>query len=58
MIRSRDGESGLGHRVPAVAALRNAKVAVIGLGAIGSPIAIELARNGVGKLHVLDHDVV
>lgn len=54
----RDGESDLGHRVPAVSALRSATIAVVGLGAIGSPIAIELARNGIGKLHVLDHDVI
>lgn len=54
----RDGETDLGHRVPAVEALRTARVGVVGLGSIGSPVAIQLARNGVGKLHVLDHDVV
>jgi hypothetical protein len=45
-------------RVPASAALRNKRVLLIGCGAIGSFIALELARLGVGKLTMWDPDIV
>ena len=38
--------------------LKNAKVAVAGLGGIGSHIAVNLARSGVGKIHLVDFDRV
>lgn len=38
--------------------LREKTVAIIGLGAIGAPIALDLARNGCRKLIILDYDVV
>ena len=38
--------------------LRNASVAVCGLGGLGSNIAVLLARAGVGKLHLIDFDKV
>ncbi len=38
--------------------LHRAKVAVCGLGGLGSNIAIALARTGVGTLHLIDFDVV
>lgn len=38
--------------------LRNAKVAVAGLGGLGSNIAVMLARSGVGHLLLVDYDVV
>ena len=38
--------------------LSAAKVAVCGLGGLGSNIAIALARAGVGKLHIIDFDTV
>lgn len=46
------------QRVPAVAPLASRKVAVVGLGAVGAPIALELARCGVGELRLLDGDSV
>lgn len=54
----RGGASDLHHRVPDNAALHGKTVAVVGVGAIGAPIAIELARNGVASLRVIDHDIV
>lgn len=38
--------------------LSAAKVAICGLGGLGSSIAIALARTGVGKLHLIDFDNV
>ncbi len=38
--------------------LRNAKVAIAGLGGLGSNIAVMLARSGVGHLLLVDFDVV
>ncbi|TNC81321.1 MAG: molybdopterin-synthase adenylyltransferase MoeB [Oleiphilus sp.] len=39
-------------------ALANAKVLIVGLGGLGSPVALYLAAAGVGKLILADHDRV
>lgn len=54
----RAGETDIGSRVPSMGILKNKTVAVFGLGAIGAPMAIELARNGCRHLTVVDHDFV
>lgn len=51
MIRAR-------HTPKLYDSLENACVAVCGLGGLGSHMAINLARSGVGKLHLIDFDVV
>ncbi|MGN0551213.1 MAG: thiamine biosynthesis protein ThiF [Acutalibacteraceae bacterium] len=38
--------------------IEKARVAVLGLGGLGSNIALQLARTGVGCLHLIDFDVV
>ncbi len=38
--------------------VKKARVAVAGLGGLGSNIAVQLARTGVGHLHLVDFDVV
>lgn len=38
--------------------VKKARVAVAGLGGLGSAIALHLARTGVGHLHLIDFDVV
>lgn len=48
----------LGARIPHLGPLRDAVVAQVGLGALGAPIALELARNRVGELRALEHDHV
>ncbi len=39
-------------------ALKNAHVLVIGVGGLGSPVALYLAAAGIGYLTIIDHDVV
>lgn len=38
--------------------LQKAKVAIVGCGGLGSNIAMELTRAGIGKLHLIDFDRV
>ncbi|MDX8529062.1 ThiF family adenylyltransferase [Mesorhizobium sp. MSK_1335] len=54
----RAGIGDIGSRVPSVGALRDKTIAIVGLGALGSPLAAELAKNGCRKLIVLDCDYV
>lgn len=48
----------LAARLPARARLDDATVAVVGAGALGAPIALELARAQVRELRLLDFDYV
>lgn len=50
------GNEAIAMRAPELAALRNKSVFVIGLGAIGSPVVLQLAKSGVSKLHIVDGD--
>lgn len=54
----RAGEQDLGFRVPAVAHLRAKTVGVVGLGAIGSPVVVSLARNRTHHLQLVEYDEV
>jgi len=45
-------------RIPALTKLAEKTVALIGLGALGAPLALELARAQIGKLRALDWDEV
>lgn len=54
----RAGAGDLGHRVPAVTALYDKRILVVGTGAVGAPVTVELGRNGCGTLHLLEHDTV
>jgi adenylyltransferase/sulfurtransferase len=38
--------------------LRNAKVCIVGIGGIGNPVATQLTAMGIGKLKIIDRDVV
>lgn len=38
--------------------LKHAEVAVAGLGGIGSHVAVNLARSGIGHIHLVDFDTV
>lgn len=54
----RAGVKDIGYRVPSTQVLQTTSIALIGLGALGSPLALDLARNGVKQLSLLDHDIV
>jgi molybdopterin/thiamine biosynthesis adenylyltransferase/ubiquitin-protein ligase len=54
----RCGQQDLAARMPSVAALSGKHVLLCGLGALGSNTALELARNGIGQLDVVDFDYV
>ncbi|MEE1313058.1 MAG: sulfur carrier protein ThiS adenylyltransferase ThiF [Lachnospiraceae bacterium] len=48
----------LRHTKPVQEKLDKAKVAIAGLGGLGSHVAFLLARTGVGNLHLIDYDFV
>jgi molybdopterin/thiamine biosynthesis adenylyltransferase len=59
LIRAgRGGVNDLLSRTPRHSGLRDKCVAIVGLGALGAPSALELARAGVGEMHLLDFDYV
>ena len=43
-------------RTPELVGLAGARVAVVGAGSLGAPITLELAKAGVGRIHVIDKD--
>ena len=45
-------------RSPRAAPLADKKVLLVGLGALGAPLALQLARAGVGELRLLDFDAL
>lgn len=44
------------RRIPELAGLDQAHVIVIGAGSLGAPVALELAKAGVGRLDLIDPD--
>lgn len=54
----RGGRDDIQSRVPRLQALAGKKATVFGLGALGSALAWQLARAGIGRLALVDHDFV
>lgn len=54
----RIGRNDLIERIPELSHMSDHTIAVAGLGGLGAPVAIELARMGVEKLNLIDHDFV
>jgi molybdopterin/thiamine biosynthesis adenylyltransferase len=50
------GRADLEARIPALRGLHERRVALAGLGALGAPLALELAKALVGELRLLDFD--
>lgn len=55
---ARAGPTDLSARVPELAPLRTKSAVIFGLGAIGAPIALDLARAGINELRMVDPDIV
>ena len=59
LIRTtRAGTVDMAARIAEWPAMRNVRVALFGVGCIGAPIALELARAGIKELWLIDHDVL
>lgn len=52
------GDGDFRRRIPELTPLASKAVALVGLGSLGAPIAIELARSGIGYLTLVDNDIV
>lgn len=52
------GPTDVAARTPATMTLRETRVLVVGVGAIGGTVAMQLARAGVGRLDLVDGDSV
>ncbi len=58
VVRSFEISEDLFDRLPIRGALREKRALLIGCGAIGSFVGMELARAGFGQVDLLDHDVL
>ena len=50
-------KSALQDRIPELNELSNKKILLFGLGSIGAPIALEMARGGIGEITLIDYDI-
>jgi len=44
------------RRTPELVGLEDARILVVGAGSVGAPITMELAKAGVGRINLADHD--
>lgn len=50
------GENAWMRRAPSLKPLRKRSALVVGLGSLGSPLALHLARAGIKDIHLIDYD--
>ncbi len=58
MKTGRAGIKDMQERVPQLAFLQHKSIGVVGLGSIGAPSVIELAKSGIREIRTLDYDYV
>jgi molybdopterin/thiamine biosynthesis adenylyltransferase len=58
MRPQRAGLSDLSERLPFYSILNRKKIALAGLGCVGAPMVLELARSGIGEIKLLDCDAI
>jgi ubiquitin-protein ligase len=54
----RSDQGTLSARVPEMGELQNKRILLVGAGSVGALCALELARNGIGRLNLVDGDIV
>jgi len=54
----RSGPSDIGARSNAFTVLNGKNIAIFGVGALGGPLALEVAKNGCAQLNLIDDDIV
>ncbi|TAN20934.1 MAG: hypothetical protein EPN33_14210 [Acidobacteria bacterium] len=54
----RAGNQDMLLRIPELSSLEGKAVAIIGLGCVGAPVAIELAKAGIGDLRLVEPDFI
>jgi hypothetical protein len=45
-----------GRRLPELRTLAQSRAVIVGVGTLGAPVALELAKAGIGGLSIVDHD--
>lgn len=50
------GEDSVLQRAPHLHTIRNKSALIVGLGSLGSPLVKQLARSGIGSVHLVDSD--
>lgn len=55
---ARAGREDLTARIPELSQLCKKTVTVVGLGCLGAPSVLELARCGIGEIRIIDFDIV
>lgn len=45
------------QRIPELDGLEDARIVMVGAGSLGSPVAVELAKSGAGRLDIVDPDI-
>lgn len=54
----RAGRDDMSARIPELTGLRDKKIAILGLGCVGAPSALEFAKAGVQEIRLLDGDYI
>lgn len=45
------------RRIPELAGIDEARIVIVGAGSLGAPVALELAKAGVGTIDLVDYDI-